>query len=176
MKKVFFKEKQLFRKTIGFYFLSFFVFGIISIFGIELFQQTWDLETETFINSPDPNFVKTFIVVFLFMFYVFVSAFRLKLEVTIVENGISYKLVPFDRVQIIERKQVDSFRIRKGKDTNDFRGSAFRRIFGIKRKVYVINGKSVMQIYLANGKSILLGTQRPKMFANALERLTQKRG
>ncbi len=176
MKKVLYSEKQLFRKTIGFYFLSFFVFGIISIFGIELFQQTWDLETETFINSPDPDSVKTFIVVFLFMFYVFVSAFKLKLEVTIGENGISYKFVPFNRIQIIERKQIDGFRIRKGKDIKGFRGSAFRRIFGMKRKIYVVNGESVMQVYLANGKSIFLGTQRPKMFANALERLTQKRG
>lgn len=172
--RIFYKEKQLFRKTKGFYFLLIFVLTIVLIFGVELFEQTWDQDTNAFTRNADPTFLKVFAVLLLLKLYIFITALRLKLEVVVSDKSISYKLPPKLKKQIIQKEELKSYELKKGKSVGRYSGSAFRCIFGVRRKAFVFKGDYAIHLHLTNGTGVLLGTQSPAMFAEALNRLKRK--
>ena len=172
--RILYKEIQLFRKTKGFYFLLVFVLTFVVIFGVELFNQTWDQDANAFTRNPSPVFLRVLAVVMFIQLYIFILAFRLKLEVIVSDKSVCYKLVPKLKKQTIKKDSLKSFEIKKGTSVSQHRVSAFRRIFGFKRKAFIIKGDRAVHLHLTNGAGVLLGTQNPAMFAKALERLKRK--
>ena len=130
MHKVIYKEKQFYRKTAGFYVSSVLMFLLVIVLCFALFNQVWDDASKSYSGQVDPQFLKTFIVVIVIVLCVFITTFRLKLEVTIDEKNVCYKLSSYSRIHIIEKDQIRSFDVRKGKSIKRFKGLVLEESLG----------------------------------------------
>ncbi len=117
--------------------------------------------------------------IFLILFTIgFVSNFsRLKMITKITERGIQVSYPPILRKgRIIARGDVQRFEIRQYNPLIEFggwgiktRGRPFRRRqYGSTLTAY---GRSGLQLYLRNGKKLLIGTQRPQALRHAVEKM-----
>ena len=84
--------------------------------------------------------------------------YRMYLLTVIKEDGIQIKFFPFTDFMIPFNK-IKDYKIREYRPIIDYGGWGIR--FNKSGKAYTVSGKIGLQIDLSNGKSILIGTQKP---------------
>lgn len=165
MNRVLFKEEQQFRQWWNLLLvIGSSVSGIaFSIYA--LYQQL--IVGKQVGNEPAPNAVLAILIVFLLFFLWFYL--RLKLEVWIDNQGIHFRFFPLiPKERIIAFHEIRKYEIRRYSAMRDYGG------WGVKRSIrwgraYNVSGNIGLQLYLNNGKKILIGTQKPQAMLYALD-------
>jgi len=84
--------------------------------------------------------------------------YKMYLLTVIKEDGIQIKFFPFTDF-IIPFNKIKNYKIREYRPIIEYGGWGIR--FNQSGKAYSVSGKIGLQIELSNGKSILIGTQKP---------------
>jgi len=118
-------------------------------------------------NNPAPDFVLIiFWIVFGLIFPLFFLKLRLLTEVR--DDGIYIKFVTINKDFIrIGFDEIDTCEIRKYRPIVEYGGWGVK--YGSGGKAYNVSGNMGLQLKLKNGKSVLIGTQRPEEFKLAVE-------
>jgi len=94
----------------------------------------------------------------------------LRLVTRIRKEGIYVQFKPLQfREKFIPKEQIKSFEVRKYKPLAEYGGWGIR--VGLRKhgKAYNVSGKTGLQLYLENGKKLLIGTQKPREIQKAME-------
>lgn len=164
MKKVLFKEAQQFRQWWNLLIVFTSVFSGIGFSAYALYQQI--ILGKQAGNSPAPNAV--LIITVLFLMVVLWVYLRIKLEVSIDNSGIHYRFFPLElKMKTISFAEIRKYEIRKYSPLVDYGGWGRKRSLRWGR-AYNISGNTGLQLYLNNGKKILIGTQKPQAMIYAM--------
>ena len=90
----------------------------------------------------------------------------MKLTVAVDEDGVHIRYRPFVRRKI-PFDEIQSFRVRRFRPIREFGGWGIRRAPG-RRRAYTVTGDRGVELYLADGSSLMLGSRRPDELAAAL--------
>lgn len=92
----------------------------------------------------------------------------IRLTTVIDHQNIKYKFSPFHiNWQVINWSDVDRFDIRTYKPFREYGGWGMR--YGRSGKAYTIKGRTGLQIYLKNGKKLLIGTEKSDELSSFLK-------
>jgi hypothetical protein len=162
MSKEVFTEKQRFNQkwmlTIIFLFLGLNLWGFIQqiIFGVP------------FGNNPASD--EVMILITIAAIIIFVILLSLTLNTRIDRFGISYKYSIFHRKErFIKWESINRAYVRKYKPIREYGGWGFR--LGRNGTAFNTSGNMGLQLELADGKKLLLGTQKPEELRLTLEKL-----
>ena len=165
MGKIFFEEKQSFRQI--------FIWIIcILIFGIFL----WGIIQQIILNIPWGNNPSSDLGLILFGIIpvaIIILLFTLKLTTKVKEDGIYFKFnILNSKFKSIKKEEIATYKIIKYKPLEEFGGWGIR--FAMKKnagRAYNVSGNIGMQFELKNGRKILIGTQYPEKFKNAVDEM-----
>ena len=103
-----------------------------------------------------------------------VMFFSLRLVTRIRNDGVFVQFKPFQfKPKHIRPEDIKTFEIRKYKPLLEYGGWGIRAGGKKYGKAYNVSGNLGLQLYLANGKKLLIGTQHPKQIRKAMENLMQ---
>jgi hypothetical protein len=166
MNNILFKETQKFRQP----WIWILLLGMVALFGWGLIQQLilgipWG-------SKPASDIVLslTFLIPagLVFLFY------AAHLDTEIDETGISYKFSPFHfKKYKIDWESVEKAFVRKYSPLGEFGGWGIRYGFN-KGKAYNVSGSMGLQLFLKNGKRILIGTQKQSDIESILQQLRDR--
>ncbi len=127
-------------------------------------------------DNPMSNTVLmlTFVLVVALMIVIWVILHYIKLMVYIDKEGIHYRFPIFiRREKLIPKEQIVSYDVRKYRPLFEYGGWGYHsKYFYMDKSIaYNIAGNIGLQLYLAEGKKLLLGTQRPEAMKRAMKRL-----
>ena len=133
-----------------------------------------------------------FVVVLIFLANLLV--FKSKLITVIDKEAIRFRYPPMiNKERIIRKEFIEKFIVRKYKPLAEYGGYGIKkrrlrysvndkdrpagvqrtRFKKIKSTAYTMNGKYGLQLYLKDGKELLIGTQRPEAIKRAMEKMTE---
>lgn len=93
-----------------------------------------------------------------------------KMETEITDQGIKYRLFPFQvKFREIRWDEIKSAEVREYSPMKEFGGWGIR--FGFQGRAINVRGNQGLQLTLTSGKKILLGTQKPEEIALLLNRI-----
>ena len=96
--------------------------------------------------------------------------FKVKLETGIRKEGIYYRFFPFHfRKKLISKAEIRSFEVRQYKPITEYGGWGIRPGIRGRGRAYNVSGNMGLQLYLTNGKKLLIGTQKPSEIGKAME-------
>jgi len=100
----------------------------------------------------------------------------LRLVTRIRNDGIYYRFKPLQfREKHIRPEEVKSYEVRKYKPLTEYGGWGLRSGMrtGLHRsgKAYNVSGNIGLQLYLENGKKLLIGTQKPRQIEKAMKEM-----
>ena len=101
--------------------------------------------------------------------------FFTRLETIIKDDGIHIKFFPFFKEKIISTKSIIRFEIRKYRPIIEYGGWGIRHSLR-KGKAYNMSGNLGLQLYLSEGKKLLIGTKRPEPLKRAMDKLISEHG
>jgi hypothetical protein len=139
------------------------VIPIVSI-SIALFQNDVKMHTSRLSIEIILAYLLATVIILLFIL--------LKLEIKVTHDGIYYRLFPFTpRFRKIPFSEIHSYFIRKYNPITEYGGWGIR--FSMKKEgiAYTVSGTMGLQIYLNNGKKILIGTRQPDSLISVLNNL-----
>ncbi len=110
------------------------------------------------------------IVMTLIMSGVLLLVFGTKLKTMIRDDGIHLAYFPFFKNRFLARERIESFEIRKYKPFREYGGYGLRNSLRNGR-AYNMGGNIGLQLYLVDGKRVLIGTQRSDAINRAMEKL-----
>lgn len=111
-------------------------------------------------------------VVFGFGLPIFMYATHLTTEVR--SDGLYYRFFPFHcSFQRIAAGDVKRYEVLTYSPIKDYGGWGIR--YGVGGKAYNVSGNRGVLLHLSNGRGLLIGSQRPEEFANALALACGKR-
>ncbi len=119
---------------------------------------------------PDAGLVIFSIIMTVIMAGVLFLVFGSKLKTEIRDDGIHFSYFPFFKNRFIARERIDGFEIRKYSPIMEYGGYGLRYSLSDGR-VYNMSGNTGLQLYLVDGKKVLIGTQRPDAIKRAMEKL-----
>ncbi len=102
---------------------------------------------------------------------------QIRLVVFIDKEGIHYRFPVFIRKEkLIKKEQIVSYDVRKYRPLLEYGGWVYRtRYFYMDKGItYNIMGHIGLQLYLSDGKKLLIGTQRPEAMKRAMKRLMEE--
>ncbi len=120
--------------------------------------------------------------------------FKSKLITVIDKEAIRFRYPPMiNKERIIRKEFIEKFIVRKYKPLAEYGGYGIKkrrlrysvndkdrpvgvqrtRFKKIKSTAYTMNGKYGLQLYLKDGKELLIGTQRPEAIKRAMEKMTE---
>ena len=128
---------------------------------------------QKFGNNPAPDWITILIwLVFGIGFPVLFYSLRLITEVR--KDGIHLRFFPFHRkFQIYSYDEIESYTVREYKSIREFGGWGIR--YGLGGKAYNVYGKKGIQLVFKNKKKLLIGTQKPKEFREAISKATSQK-
>jgi hypothetical protein len=96
----------------------------------------------------------------------------LRLVTRIRQEGVYVQFKPLQfREKFIPKEEIKSFELRKYKPIAEYGGWGIRTGLRKYGKAYNVSGNMGLQLYLANGKKLLIGTQKPREVQKAMEAL-----
>ena len=147
---------------------------ILSIAAITLWGMIQQLFLgKPFGNNPAPDIVLVIIVViFGFGFpYVF---YKMNLTTEVRSDGIYYRFFPFHfSFHKIKLEDLVKYEARTYNPIRDYGGWGIR--WGSKGKAYNVSGKRGVNLEFSDGKQLLIGSQKPEEFVEALNLALGKR-
>jgi hypothetical protein len=171
MEKLLFKEEQRFSQwRLGFVLLLSFSAFIPFLYGVY---------SQEILNKPygeNPMSISGliitgsfFVLIMTLVFYFFTQA-RLKTRITYDGIGIAFPPI-MKKWKNYAPKEIEKYEVRLYKPFREFGGHGMK---GKKRKFgqsYTMSGKVGLQLYLKNGRKILVGTQRKQAIEYAMEKM-----
>lgn len=92
-----------------------------------------------------------------------------KLEFRIDSSGVQLSFYPFFKQKLISYSEIETWKVRKSNPILEFGGYGYRWNFFKRSKTFIIKGNMLLHMKLKNGKSILVGTQKPNMVKDSME-------
>lgn len=153
------------------------VWGLLGVlmlmYSYAAFRQWYG--TGSWGNNHAPDWMLGVVLVFLLFIPVFV--FIMKLETRLDAEGVSFRFFPLHRRwQKFAWSEVERAWVRKYRPIAEYGGWGFRGLPGGNSRAYSIIGDYGIQLLLKNGKRILIGTQNALQAEQVLERLSEKAG
>ncbi len=166
MKKVLFREEQRFTQWWLWLILGFTLLAVVVPLANAI------TEGQTQVNSSNSaRLVLYGILSVLFLTAVIAVILFIKLKTKITESGISLIFFPFVRKwKEISFQEIEKYEIRRYRAILEYGGYGMRK----RRKVgqaFSISGNMGLQLYLKNGKKLLIGTQKKKAIEHAMGKL-----
>ena len=98
--------------------------------------------------------------------------FKLKLITRIRQEGIYYRFYPFHlKEKHIPTEEILSYEVRQYKPITEYGGWGIRNGGKKYGKAFNVSGNMGLQLYLKNGKKLLIGTGKPAEIGKAMEAL-----
>lgn len=183
--RTYFKEEQSLSSSPQMWIMYLTFLVSVGITGYGLYQQL--LLEKPWGNHPTSNthMEIVFAAILIFMGALVFFMHRLKLLTQIDETSISIRFAPLQRKpRVITKEEISRYEIRKYRPIIEYGGwglrtrrdsiiSYRRRHFGI---AYNVKGNMGLQLYLTNGKKILIGTQNPTGIERAMKKLMEEEG
>ena len=171
-----FKETQKNRQAWMLFILI--VVGAIEIgtFGYGFFKQV--INGQQFGENPTSDTMLTILFVFMttLCLTLFILFFVAKLTTVIDRNAIEYRFFPYHfRSHKIIWDTVESYKVITYNPLRDYGGWGISSGFGNK-KAFSVAGDKGLQLYLKNGKRILIGTQKENELRDFLTKLNINTG
>lgn len=163
MGKVYFQEEQKFRQP--------WIWVIVSISAL---VWLYAVLSSYYFDKQEGNTNSDLIVLIIgivpvIIIYLF---FKVKLTTIVDNSGIHYRFAPFQtKSRIISPGDIDNYTIRKYKPLVEYGGWGIRIGRGRRGTAYNVSGNIGMQFEFNNGKKFLLGTQEPKTFKRAVDKI-----
>jgi hypothetical protein len=169
MNKVLFKETQQFKQGWNLYLILITNISLLIFLFYALYQQV--AKGIPVGDRPAPNGV--LVVLIIVMIVVLWVSLVMKLEVCIDLDGIHYQIFPIIRKdKLISKMEIQRYEIRKYSAVLNYGGRGIRLGIGRKwEKAFMASGNIGLQLYLANGKKVLFGTQRPQAIIYAMDEM-----
>jgi hypothetical protein len=105
--------------------------------------------------------------------YVLVGVIKLKTRIR--KEGIYYRFVPLHfKEKFISPDEIEKFEVRKYKPIPEYGGWGVKSRGKKHGKAVNISGNMGLQLYLKNGKKLLIGTQKPRKIEKAVEDMMRK--
>lgn len=96
----------------------------------------------------------------------------LRLVTKIRKEGVYVQFKPLQfKEKFISKEEIKSFEVRQYKPLAEYGGWGIRVGRSKFGKAYNVSGNMGLQLYLENGKKLLIGTQKPKEIQKAMEAL-----
>lgn len=99
---------------------------------------------------------------------IIILLFSLRLETSIRKDGITFRFRPL-REKHIKPGEIERWEVRKYRPLAEYGGWGYRTGSRKYGKALNVSGNMGIQLYLTNGKKILIGTQKPEEAAKAME-------
>lgn len=171
MERILFKEEQRFTQWWLWLILIGSLFSVLGPFLYGIYSQ--EVLNEQFGNNPmsTEGMIVTGISSLLFLGLIFVLFIRSRLKTKITTECLMVSFPPIIRKwkKFIPDKIV-KFEVRTYRAIREYGG------YGVKRRLkygqsYTVSGKIGLQLYLENGKKLLIGTQKKQAIGYAMEKL-----
>lgn len=116
------------------------------------------------------------LLVLLAMFIATIILFRyMKLVIEVRSDGLYYKYPPFILKMTSFRKgEIENFKVRTYKPIREFSGWGIKYSWTGAGRAITVKGKTGLQLYLKNGKKVLLGTQRGDALLRAMHKMMKE--
>lgn len=140
--------------------------SIVILLANELSAQSWDTSSEGF-----SRLILYGSVAVLFIVVVLIVLVLSRLKTKITYDGIFITFPPLKRKSYkIKVQEIERFEIRKYRAKREYGGYGFRsrRTSG---QAYTISGNIGLQLYLKDGKKLLIGTQKKQAIEHAMGKL-----
>jgi len=174
MEKIFFKEEQKFGSP-GLYISMGLIYASPTAIFMYAFYQQFVLKIP-FGNKPMSD-TGLLILAFLIFVVLIGSAYLLfgsKLITTVTNKNLTITFKPLTGKTItFDKTNIDRYEMRVYKPTMEYGG------YGVKQgkkgvgKAYNVSGKVGLQLYLVDGKKVLIGTQRGDALLRAMRKMIE---
>lgn len=173
MSRIYFEETQRFRENSWLMVLSGvgLLLPMLSI-GSQLY---WQLEEgKPWGNKPlsDEGLILVFLVVLISCSVAAFMMFSMTLETRVDSEGIHYRFFPLKpKWRTIEKSQIATHTVLKGFHPFTHGGLGYHWSPIRRRQSFRVRGSSLLELVLASGRKIILGTQRPADLELAVKKL-----
>lgn len=163
-----FIEKQKFRQ----WWVMLVLLGLNAIIVIAIFSQL--IFEKPFGQNPMSNFGLILTAFFVLLFSAFI--FIIRLETRIGAEGIHVCFFPFHlKFKKFSWDEISQCYVREYAPIGEFGGWGLRfGLFG-QGNAWNVAGNKGLQIEFKNGKKLLIGTQKPELMAEALEKIKNQK-
>lgn len=171
--KLLFEETQTYRGTLVWYLTLVFCLGMVGLFAYAMFVQlvmggTWG-------DKPlsDTGLILVFLLTLAICGGIFALIHIHKLVLSIDEGTVAYSFYPYiSKTRVLYRDDIKSVAVRKYKPILEYGGWGYR--IGSKDRAYTLWGKYGLQLEMANGKKLLIGTQKAPELEGIVRQLIQQ--
>lgn len=162
MEKVLFKEEQRFSQWWIWLLLSA-SFGVATAFLLLLLHES-ERNSEDYLILLVVLIVAAIVVLVLFV--------RMRLVIEIRDAGVRFKYPPLiNKWREIGKNEIERFEVRKYKPIVEYGGWGIKTGRLKRGKAYSVSGNIGLQLYLKNGKKLLLGTQKKQAIKSTMNKL-----
>ena len=175
MTEIIYKEEQRFRNTFMIVVATFlWVFmNFLYVYGFYL-QIVLDIPFGTH-PMPDFGLILVGFFVVTITTALFVLFIKSNLVIIVAKEGLYYRYVPFiNKFRKIEAIQILFCESRVYKPLRDFGGWGIRYNMKTRTSCYNVRGNMGVYLELANGKKLLLGSQKPHDLLHAINQILGK--
>lgn len=162
MSRAYFNETQRFRQWWIFVIIVF----SIGAWGYAFIQSLHAEGTEK--AAPDYIMILTSLAPIILVAMIF----ALRLSTRVRNDGVYYQFKPFQfKEKHIKPEEINRFEVRKYSPLKEYGGWGIRAGGKKYGKAYNVSGNMGLQLYLKNGKKLLIGTQKPREFERAMKNM-----
>ncbi len=168
--KTLFSETQKFKQKWLWTLLLLVFIGCNGLFIYGIYTQI--IKNQQFGNSPmsDTTLLIASAITFLITLLLICLFIFLRLDTQIREDGIYVKFFPFHRTyKKYEWDTISKSFVRQYSPIKEYGGWGVR--FGFSGKAFNVSGNKGLQLVLANGKKILIGTNKPHELNDLLNKI-----
>ncbi len=175
MEKIYFKEEQYFSN------FWFWVFLIVA-FTASLAPTCVAIYSELVLKNPsgeNPESAVSLMVILAVLVVVYSLVIllfkRMKLVIRITNKGLLFRYPPFIlKYKVVLKEDIEKYEIRKYKPIREYSGWGIRYSWAKSGRAYNVKGNVGLQLYLADGKKILFGTQRGDAILRAMYKMIKE--
>lgn len=174
MDKILFAETQRFSRGWSWFFLMIAVFAVLLPFGYGIYSQ--EILKVPFGDNPMSTtglivFGSVLLIVMVLVLFYFI---RSRMETKITKSGVEVLFPPLlNKAKKITADEIQKFEVRNYNAIWEFGGYGIKSRFQ-KGLAYIVSGNVGLQLYLKNGKKILIGTQQKQSVVFALEKMMKE--
>lgn len=175
MTEIIYKEEQRFRNTFAIVVATFLWVFMNLLFAYGFYLQI--ILKIPFGTNPMPDFGLLLVGFFVFIMTtaLFVLFIKSNLVIIVAKDGLYYRYVPFiNKFRKIDILQVLFCESRLYRPLRDFGGWGIRYNMKTHTSCYNVRGNMGVYLELANGKKLLLGSQKPHDLLYAINQIQGK--
>ena len=173
MEKILFSEEQRFTQWWRWLILLMGLSAVVVPFAIGIYSQV--VLDKPYGDNPmsTEGLIVTGVSSVLLMFFIFLVMARVRLKTKITAEGLYIAFSPLmKKWKKITPDEIANYEIRTYRAKREFGGYGLRR----RRRsgqAYIISGNVGLQLYLKNGKKLLIGTEKKQAIEHAMRKLLE---